>query len=158
MNPQGHQRTDATHERRDADVMSLALLALLLLFGIGLCLLVAWGALRILNRERDASDPARPVVAEEGTKFPAPRNLVQPGAELAQTKSKSSAKLDSYGWTDRPGGIARIPVRQAMQLLVERGLPAVGAGQTQLQLMQARPQTDTRPNEPIPTATPETTP
>ena len=49
------------------------------------------------------------------------------------------ADLNSYGWVDRTSGIARIPIDRAMQLVLERGLPDVGGGQTPLSLMQARP-------------------
>ncbi len=33
--------------------------------------------------------------------------------------------LHSYGWVNQSSGIVRIPIDKAMQLIVERGLPAV---------------------------------
>jgi hypothetical protein len=32
-------------------------------------------------------------------------------------------QLNSYGWVDREGGMAHIPIERAMQLIVQRGLP-----------------------------------
>jgi len=32
--------------------------------------------------------------------------------------------LDTYGWIDRQHGIVRLPIDRAMELLLERGLPA----------------------------------
>jgi hypothetical protein len=31
--------------------------------------------------------------------------------------------LNSYGWVDKNAGIARIPIREAMKLTVQQGLP-----------------------------------
>jgi hypothetical protein len=64
---------------------------------------------------------------------------VKPGASLAELRAAEDADLNSYGWIDRKAGKVRIPIDRAMQLLLDRGLPDVGAGQTPLSLMQARP-------------------
>ena len=61
------------------------------------------------------------------------------GVSLAELRVVEDADLNSYGWVDRTSGVARIPIDRAMQLLLERGLPDVGAGQTPLSLMQTRP-------------------
>jgi hypothetical protein len=34
-------------------------------------------------------------------------------------------QLNSYGWVDREGGMAHIPIERAMQLIVARGLPVL---------------------------------
>jgi hypothetical protein len=34
---------------------------------------------------------------------------------------------DKLGWIDKPGGIAQIPVEEAMKIIVSKGLPAVPA-------------------------------
>jgi hypothetical protein len=34
-------------------------------------------------------------------------------------------QLNSYGWVDREGGVAHIPIERAMQLIVARGLPVL---------------------------------
>src|SRR5436853_74647 len=59
--------------------------------------------------------------------------------DLANLRAAEEADLDSYGWIDRNSGTVRIPIDRAMQLLLERGLPDVGTGQTPLSLMQSRP-------------------
>jgi hypothetical protein len=71
--------------------------------------------------------------------FPQPRLEVKPGASLVQLRAAENADLNSYGWIDRTTGTVRVPIDRAMQLLLDRGLPDVGAGQTPLSLMQARP-------------------
>jgi hypothetical protein len=160
MIPQGHQSGgDPTHERKDADVIGVLMIAGLLLLILSICFLVCWGILHLFNRERDAQQGRpRPPMAAQAPAFPQPRLLVHPGSEREKFQTAERRRLDTYGWIDRPGGIARIPIARAMQLIVERGLPEVGAGQTRLQLMQSRPQTDLQPNEPITSPTPEATP
>ena len=160
MIPQGQKSAgDATHERKDADVINLFMIAALLLLIISVCLLVCWGIMHLFNRERAAREkPPRAPMAGRAPAFPQPRLLVYPGSEREKFQKSEQKQLDTYGWIDRPAGVARIPSARAMQLLVERGLPEVGAGQTRLQLMQARPQTDVQPNEPITSPAPEATP
>jgi hypothetical protein len=37
-------------------------------------------------------------------------------------------QLSSYGWIDEKGGVARIPIQRAMELVVQRGLPVAPQG------------------------------
>jgi hypothetical protein len=160
MIPQGRQSGgDATHERKDADVIGLLMIAGLLLLILGICFLVCWGILHLLNRERDAEQrrPRAPRAAQVAA-FPQPQLLVHPGIEREKVQAAERTQLETSGWVDRSAGIARIPIARAMQLIVERGLPEVGVGQTRLQLMQSRPQSDLQPNEPIISPAPEATP
>jgi hypothetical protein len=160
MIPQGQQSGgDASHERKDADVIGLLMIAALLLLILGICFLVCWGILHRFNRERDAEQrrPRGPRAAQVAA-FPQPQLLVHPDSEREKFQAAERTQLDTYGWVDRSAGVARIPIARAMQLIVERGLPEVGAGQTRLQLRQSRPQTDVQPNEPIILPAPEATP
>jgi hypothetical protein len=36
-------------------------------------------------------------------------------------RAEAEATLESHGWVDEKAGIARIPIEQAMKVLVERG-------------------------------------
>jgi hypothetical protein len=42
---------------------------------------------------------------------------------LADARAGEAARLDSYGWIDEQGKIVHIPIRQAMQKLLEQGVP-----------------------------------
>jgi hypothetical protein len=58
---------------------------------------------------------------------------------------QQNEKLTSYGWIDRSNGIVRIPIDRAMDLILQRGLPARTNGNSQadgspLQLIQERPE------------------
>ncbi len=158
MIPQGHQVGDVTHEHKDVDVIGLVMVVVLLLLIIAICLMVSWGVLHFHNRSHPAQQPPEVQMAREMASFPAPQLIEHPGYEWKKTRSEQKSELETYGWIDRSAGIVHIPIARAMQLIVERGLPEVGAGQTRLQLMQARPQTDLQPNEPVTAPAPEGTP
>jgi hypothetical protein len=58
-----------------------------------------------------------------------PRLQVQPVADLDAVRAAQEDALNSYGWVDRANGKVRIPIDRAMDLLLERPLPARTAPQ-----------------------------
>ena len=47
--------------------------------------------------------------------------------DLRDKREAYEAANEKYGWTDQQGGIAQIPVEEAMKIIVSKGLPAVPA-------------------------------
>jgi hypothetical protein len=134
------------HERKDVNVGALFLIALGLFVGGAIIIF----AVHLLITSLMVTQPPKTagqanIPATHGEKFPQPRLEVKPGTSLAELHAAEEADLNSYGWIDRSSGVVRIPIDRAMQLLVERGLPDVGAGQTPLSLMQARPNESATP-------------
>jgi len=43
--------------------------------------------------------------------------------ELGDFVLKQEKQLNSYGWVDEKAGVAHIPIKQAMDLIAQRGLP-----------------------------------
>lgn len=128
------------HERKDVDVVSLFMIVLMLFLACGLISLAIAILMRYFNlREPPKTAGRANIPATRAEEFPAPRLEVKPGASLAELHAAEDVDLRSYGWIDRDAGIVRIPIERAMQLIIERGLPNVGAGQTPLSLMQPRP-------------------
>jgi hypothetical protein len=154
MIPQGEQATKGRHEHKDIDVLGVVFVGGIVLLILAVSFFAAQGVLRFTRKGRYAPVFIQHPVGEKSN-FPQPRLQVAPTLDLAQNTDASQEQLQSYGWVDRKGGIARIPIERAMQLLVAHGLPNVGVGQTPLQLMQARPVTDTQPANPIGSPTPE---
>jgi len=116
--------SDIRHEPTDAD--SRAVLRVLL--GLLLVTAVVAGALVYLTKglvslER-AGDPPHPPLAQEPGRVPAePRLQTQPFADIDQQHAEERQLLTSYGWVDEQGGVVRIPIERAKELLLERGLP-----------------------------------
>ena len=128
------------HERKDVDVTSLFLVVIaLFISGAVIFLVVAIMMHFFKGHEPSKTEGRANIPVTKVGEFPQPRLEVKPGASLAELHAAENVDLNSYGWIDRKNGTMRIPIERAMQLLIERGLPEVGAGQTPLSLMQARP-------------------
>src|SRR5438552_10332699 len=128
------------HERTDVDVPSLFTIVFLLLLSCIAIFVVVTLMMRYFKAHEPAVAAGQPnIPATRVEKFPQPRLEVKPGASLAELRAAEDADLNSYGWIDRNAGTVRIPIDRAMQLILERGLPDVGTGQTPLSLMQSRP-------------------
>ena len=128
------------HERKDVDVVSLFTIVLTLFL---LCVVILLSVMILIHyfksHEPSKTSGQANIPATRAEEFPAPRLEVKPGASLADLRAAEDADLNSYGWVDRTAGTVRIPIGRAMQLVLKRGLPDVGAGKTPLSLMQARP-------------------
>jgi hypothetical protein len=134
------------HEHKDADTAALFLIVLGLLITLALLFAVASGVRRYFAFYQAAkTNAAADIPVTRSGEFPQPRLEIRPGADLASLRAAEEADLNSYGWIDQSSGKVRIPIDQAMRLIVERGLPDVGAGQTPLSLMQARPNESATP-------------
>lgn len=77
------------------------------------------------RREMSNTTAAYPVAEGQGLRLPPePRLQTTPRKDLREFRSSEDTLLDSYQWGDKASGIVRIPVTEAMKLVVERGLPA----------------------------------
>ncbi|HEV2425810.1 MAG TPA: hypothetical protein VGZ29_13360 [Terriglobia bacterium] len=119
----GHGRF--SHEKTDAGVRNVAVLAGafvgLLVFG----LIVGYGTFRFLYTPQTVSEipsalhPSRVIP-------PAPRLQVNGYDDLRDYLQQQQHQLDSYGWVDQTAGVVRIPIDRAMDLLLQQGLPVRG--------------------------------
>jgi hypothetical protein len=112
------------HEERDVTSRPI------LIFAAGLTLFVLvvlalMGGLFQYFKEREARATAQPFFAGERRRLPPePRLQEQPVLALNEYLEAQRTRLESYGWKDRQAGIVHIPIRRAIELLAERGLPA----------------------------------
>ncbi|HEY8459225.1 MAG TPA: hypothetical protein VIM99_02535 [Blastocatellia bacterium] len=42
-------------------------------------------------------------------------------------RKQTEEQITSYGWVDKPGGVARIPIERAKEIIAEKGLPALSS-------------------------------
>lgn len=63
--------------------------------------------------------PAAPPASSADT----PRLEIAPRDNLEQFRRSEMQLADTFGWSDREHGRVRIPIAQAMQMLLHRGLP-----------------------------------
>jgi hypothetical protein len=104
-----------------------------LLVGVGLLLMMyfAVGLIYFLfgyfaRQRAKASPPPLPINAESlhGVYLPPePRLQRDANRDLEEYMAAQNAKLNGYGWVDRQAGVVSIPIDQAMDLTVQRGIP-----------------------------------
>jgi hypothetical protein len=56
-----------------------------------------------------------------------PGHLTDPQHDLREKVETDTKANNELGWVDKNAGIAQIPVKDAMKLIVEKGMPAVSA-------------------------------
>ena len=113
---------DVMYEARDVKPGVIALAGIAVIVSAFLI----HGAVKLTYRYASATQ-FRPAPVSLVKSAPSPSRLpqlqVNPTAELQQMQETQKQALESYGWIDREKGIVRIPIDEAMRLLVERGLP-----------------------------------
>jgi len=64
--------------------------------------------------------------------FPAPRLQTDDVYDLHVLRGKEDLYLNHYTWVDKNAGTVRIPIERAMELIAQRGLPAMNTPQPPL--------------------------
>lgn len=119
------------HERRDANVAWLvAILAFIVISGLCIEFLIGGfqNLLKRLPEARDGWEPLAKSPVAPPDRPPSPALQVSPAMDLKEFRRREDAELEGYGWVDKRAGIARIPIEQAMELVVREGLPVQAAG------------------------------
>ena len=70
---------------------------------------------------------------------PAPDLQVTSSRDYEEIRALEETQLRSYGWVDRQAGIAAIPIKRAMELLAQRGLPVQKPQAKSPQIKQEQP-------------------
>ena len=107
-----------THRHEASLVDARALHRVALGLGVGLVLIAAlmYPLLRFWLAPQIAAGLQAPP--------PAPRLQAEPAADLVAERAQQRQRLEGYGWVDRDGGIAHIPIERAMALLAARDAAA----------------------------------
>jgi hypothetical protein len=112
------------YERADANVRSIRVFIIALFLFCVFSLLLMLGLFRFLYQTGQADMPAPTPMEAQRVLPPAPRLQVNTTTDIKEMHRKEADTLESYGWVDRNAGVVRIPVSRAMDLILERGLPA----------------------------------
>lgn len=109
--------SERPHESQEPDLRGLlaagAIVTVCIALAVGVCLgLVAFfGGFQ------------RPLARAEHNPMPEPRLQAHPLDERRSYDEEQRVKLSSYQWVDRRGGIVRIPIGRAMQILAAHNGP-----------------------------------
>ena len=138
MNP-GHAGHETEFEHEDLGTRGVfAFMIGLAIIGIVIYFIIVGMYSFLDNYERSQMATASPLVTSKGamsrvvTQADMDKAFKDNGAPMLETNEhgqfrdfliKQEDQLNSYGWVDKEGGVAHIPIERAMQLIVERGLP-----------------------------------
>jgi hypothetical protein len=114
------------HEESDVNIRAiLGFAGGLLVFAIVIHVAM-WGLFRLFEAQSSHQEqPTYPLAAKQEQRLPPePRLQINPKQDLADLRTAEETTLTTYGWVDRNAGVVRIPIEQAMKLVIERGLPA----------------------------------
>jgi hypothetical protein len=139
------------HESRDPSLAGILFGAGMVALLLAMCLAIVAFIMSRFSRARPVSPMpyAGAIVAPDDAplrEFPTPQLQINPRLELEALRAREAAELTTYGWIDRDAGTLRIPIHRAMELLLERGLPAretnqpVPVGKSSLELLHDRSQ------------------
>ncbi|MGH9737831.1 MAG: hypothetical protein ACRD4X_04500 [Candidatus Acidiferrales bacterium] len=127
-----HKRTDeapdasAGYEKRDASISALLQFGFWLAVVIALVLFGTSWAFKYYSRVEPLGPPAAPsAVANPNSRALPPGPMVQahPHQDLVDFCQQQEREVNTYGWVDRQAGIVRVPISQAMDLVLAQGLP-----------------------------------
>lgn len=98
-------------------------------FYIAIFTVVTFVGMRLLyksfDREAKRADAAVSAFVRESRPVPPePRLLVNEPISWSQELARQNELVSRYAWVDQNAGVVRIPVSRAIDVLVERGLPA----------------------------------
>ena len=126
---------DVAFESSDIDTRTILMYLFYLAISVAAAFFVSVYVFRFTTTIAvDSQTPPPPV--RQGvapTMPPEPRLQGVPGhtndaqLDLRDKREADNTANEDYGWTDQRGGIARIPVEEAMKIIVSKGLPAVAA-------------------------------
>jgi hypothetical protein len=114
------------HEHRDINVFALGKFAIGLIIVTVFCVGLVAGVFQyLLHREGGIPASRMESPAQDARQLPPePRLEETPARDLDEMRRAENKIQTTYGWLDESAGIVRLPIDRAMDLVVQRGLPA----------------------------------
>ena len=124
--PQGASPAGPRYETRD--VYAPGVLAFLVGLGLVIVLvaLACWGffGFDLTHFLEPAASPSPFAVTRQ---LPlGPQLQVDPRQDWVKFQQEQQKSLETFGWENRSAGTVRVPIEEAMQLLVKKGVPVQG--------------------------------
>jgi hypothetical protein len=123
--PDHTDNVDVVHEESDVNVGAILRYGVALLAVAVVAHVFLWWLLGTYERQHErAETQVYPMAAGQQDRLPpSPRFQDNPQQELRDLRATQEALLEGYGWVNKEAGVARIPIEDAMKIVVERGLP-----------------------------------
>jgi hypothetical protein len=116
------------HEHDDINVWAVGKVGIVLILTTIAALFLMFGMFRYFQvRENALQVPSTVTAAPNPNNLPPePRVLFNEHEHdnLQEIQANEQRELNDYGWVDKAHGVVRLPVDRAMDLILQRGLPA----------------------------------
>lgn len=115
-----------SHETRDVNVFQISAFGIGLLLACIVTVFAMWVMFDFLFKREDAKNADNPaaLMMNQRAQPPKPNLQAEPKVELKDLRTNEETILNSYGWVDQSKGIVRIPIDQAIDMVVQKGLPS----------------------------------
>jgi hypothetical protein len=116
---------NAAHEHTDIEPAIATKFAIWLTIAMVISAAIVYGTFWFFEGRAQTADRQAlvfPLAAGQVKQAPAPNLQTQPFKDIYQLRQSEADKLGGYGWVDKGSGTARIPVDEAMRLMIERSL------------------------------------
>jgi hypothetical protein len=125
--------TDVAFESSDVDTRTILAYMFYLALAVAATFIISVFIFRFTTKiAADSDTPMAPVHRNIGATMPpeprlqgVPGHTNDPQLDLRDEREADEEANEKYDWIDKQAGIARIPVEEAMKMIVEKGLPPV---------------------------------
>ena len=129
--PQNASATTSGYETRDANAGGVFKFLVALGMVLVVIALVCWGIFRYFLTH-DVVQPASDSPFADTRQLPlGPQLQVNPREDWLKFREEQEQALETYEWENRTAGTVRVPIEEAMELLVKKGLPVQGGSDAQ---------------------------
>ena len=121
----------AKYEHTDIDTSVGYKFALWLVVAMAISVAIVYGTFFFFEGQTQKADAVAqkyPLAVGQTKTPPLPNLQTQPFKDVYLLRKGEAEKLESYGWVDQQNGVTRIPIDRAMEVLLQRGLPARADG------------------------------
>jgi hypothetical protein len=129
------RNTDVSFEERDVNAGTiygyLFALGLAVVASLLICIYILRFTLNYAASTDAPPPPSREALGKDYRMMPpeprlqgVPGHQTDPQADLRKKNQEDSEANEKLEWIDKAGGIAQIPVKDAMKIIAEKGLPA----------------------------------
>jgi hypothetical protein len=129
--PHTSPATSPGYETHDADAGGVFKFLVALGIVLVVAALTSWGLFRYFSTH-DVNQAASDSPFADTRQLPlGPQLQVNPREDWLKFREEQEKSLETYAWENRSAGTVRVPIEEAMELLVKKGLPVQGAADAQ---------------------------
>jgi len=132
---------DVSFESRDISISSVLWSLVYLALTVFISLIICWYFFKftaqyvssqekprpLIRQQMSSEDEKRMAMPTEPRLQGVPGHESDPQQDMRDKIASDTTANESYRWVDEKAGIAQIPVKEAMQIIAEKGLPVIVA-------------------------------